>query len=134
MSDAIPRVALVATELRAIADALDTLASTPLTRLYVTLQIQPSGADDDGQKIATIDAIGMAVVGKPGAVEPMIDGRSWHHDASGTRGPVGFSVYSSVTPPAERERLAEVAQLRAELDDLKAQRALDADRARTDES
>jgi hypothetical protein len=116
----IPQVTTIATELRAIADSLDTLAEMPLNRLWVRVDIQPSGTDDDEQKIATIDAIGQAVVGKAGTVRVMSDGVSYHHDASGTLGTVVFSVFSSVASPAERERLAEVTRLRAELDELKA--------------
>lgn len=105
--------AVTAAELRRIADALDTL-TTPVKPVSVQLAILPEKTE------AAVDAVAVAVLGKPGKGER--NGRDWYHvrrtDPNGYA-PVSVSVLAVVPGPPD-ERDAELAELRAENERLRA--------------
>lgn len=100
--------AVTAAELRRIADALDTLP-TAVGLERVQLSILPE------KTVAAVDAVAMAVFGKPGKGER--NGRDWYHvrrtDPNGYD-PVGVSIFAIVPGPPD-ERDVELERLRAEL-------------------
>ncbi len=108
--------ALIATDLRRIANMLDTLTG-PMPDCYAALTLQPGTADDD-DTIRVIDAIGQALAGTDGVSRQMSDG-TYHYGVYDKVGAVRVTAFEGITPPAERERLAEVERLRAELAELK---------------
>lgn len=112
--------AAIAATLREIADQLDTLPADMANTVvgYAGLAIQPLHNAGNESKIAVIDAIAQALLGYPGRFQAISNG-SFHHDASGHVGVVSIGVYGGVESPAERERKAEMALLRAELDAAK---------------
>src|SRR5947207_12867569 len=115
----------IAAELRRVADDLGGLAGRGLPQpTYVALSIHPAGADDD-EIMAAVDAVGGALLGRPGELEKM-SGGTYHYVAHGTRGAavvanwrcaVKVDVFDRVSSPEERE----ANRLRAELDELRAQ-------------
>lgn len=88
--------------------------STPdLTRLYVTLHVQPGHAGGFGDP-AEVDAIAAAIAGTKAATRHMGSGR-WHHAANANLDGVAFDVLCAVPDPAAVDKDAELARLRAEL-------------------
>lgn len=111
--------ALIAAELRRMADDLDTLTGTDLPAPYVHVDIHPGGPTSeragDERVITAVDTVALALLGTPGATYPLPSG-SYHHGVNtGRRGGIHIAVYDSVSDPAIRERDAELARLRAEL-------------------
>ncbi len=109
----------LAETLRGIADDLAGLAGSDIhAPSYVGLTFQPRHDAPDEAKVATIDAIGRVLLGKPGQLSRM-SGGVYHHDASGHRGPVTIGVYGGVAGPEERSKDEEIARLRAEVERLR---------------
>ena len=102
----------VVAELRRIADALETVPPG-FGVSHASVDIH-AGEREDSSAIAAVDAVAMAVLGKPGALRSV--GNGYHHHAEGDWKPVHFAVYQRVPGPAdlELERLrARVAELEA---------------------
>jgi len=88
-----------------------------------TVHIQPSGhRGDDTKTIASVDALGNALLGHPGQRVAMGSG-AWHYDASGCEGPIQLGIYMSVSSPEDRAKDQELARLRAEVESLRASNA-----------
>lgn len=105
----------IAAELHCIADDLVKLGPGHPAPRWFELNIQPHKASADDETIAHVDDVAVTLLGKPATTDPMPSG-SYHHSASGSRGPVSVSVYQSVSSPElrELERLrAENAELRS---------------------
>lgn len=121
----------IAAELHRIADDFAKLEILDLPKpRSVRLGIQPGGrpGEADDAVIATVDTLGRAVLGKPGAVDEM-SGGTYHYDVEGTRGLVTFAVYREISAArveqiaagkvlADKE--AELERLRAEVEKLRA--------------
>jgi len=133
----------IAAELHRLADdfARTATGDLPMPR-SISLSIQPGGPhnDADDQVIATVDAIGAAVLGKTGSVIALSAG-GFHYRSGGARGPVEFMVFREISAArAERieagsvlaEKEAELARLRAEVEKLRADRGLDYSRPADD--
>lgn len=112
--------AVIAADLRRIADMLDTITG-PMPDFYAQLTMQPRTSGNDAETIRVIDAVGQAIAGKDGAAEEMGSGK-YHYDLSTHVGGVDVAAYTTVAAPAERERLAELAALRARVAELEARR------------
>jgi len=110
----------IAAELRRIADDLTTLAGKGLPKPWFNISIQPATDErgNDDVVIPAVDAVAVALLGRPATTDPMSSGGHMHRIA-GTRGPVSLGVHQSVSSPEAREREAELARLRAELDALR---------------
>lgn len=110
--------AAAARELRRIADALDGMTTDGLAELWVTLDISTAMTrlpSNDSVKIATVDAIALAVLDQVAATEApssAVD-RDWlyHQAQDARRGPVTVRVWEMISDP----RVAELERLRAEL-------------------
>jgi len=106
--------AAIAADLHAIAAAIADLSEHPnLADLYVSIDIQPRTSDDD-TGIATVDALAGRLFGTAGQ-NTLMSGGTFHHTAKAQIGDVKVSVYTAVTPPAERAKAAELADLRKQL-------------------
>lgn len=111
----------LAAELRRIADDLEPLDERGVAPLSsVSLNFQPGPFRPEQETTATVDAIGLALLGQPGAPMEM-SGGSYHHDARGRRGSISVGAFTSVSSPQERERQAELERLRAEVERLRGQ-------------
>jgi hypothetical protein len=111
---------LLASDLRRVADALDTVADLELQAdPYVTLGVQPGGTD--AEIAARTDAIGKALFGKLGAAKRM-GGNTWHYAAEGRFGLVQVDVYDGIADPETPAREAELERLRARVAELEADR------------
>ena len=100
-----------ASELRRIADALDTLphiAEPP----WISFSILP-----DPHTAETVDAVALAVIGKPGETEK--NGSDWYHLVRRTVSNIHLTVQTRVPAPPD-ERDAELAKLRAKVAELEA--------------
>lgn len=103
----------IATELRRIADDAEKLAGEPAPGC-LSLSIQPYTPDPINRTqpkhyaatVAATDAVAQALLGKAATTRRLNSG-SFHHDASGYRGPVEVIVLQQVADPAEVERLRE---------------------------
>lgn len=111
----------VASDLHAIADLVGSLAGRDLPKAHFTLTFYPHG-DTDAANIAAIDGLGMAVLGKPGAVREMHDG-TFHYDLAGLRGIVDIKAFQGIESPEKRALREEAERLRAEVEQLRAERA-----------
>jgi hypothetical protein len=119
----------LAAELRSIANACDTLTDQPAPAL-VSLNIQPHSADDyrgvtaknRPATIAAVDAVAVALLGRPAETERMGDG-SYHHTLRRTYGPIDVSVYQSIADPAAVDPVQEIERLRARVAELEARDA-----------
>ncbi len=108
------------TQAQEIASALRQIAVEPLDvpRISAYMSLQVPGAETDDERIATVDAVGMAVLGKQGEARAMSD-RTWHHNVHGRVGQgVMFGVFDAIASPEERARVAELAELRAKVAEL----------------
>jgi hypothetical protein len=130
------RYAAIAAALRDIADRL-TAADADHPALvpsdYVSISILPNTRHAEGDRVATIDALALAVLGVAGGEEHP-SGGSWVHHARGQVGPVEVSIHTTVTGPTPDAIAAELAALRAENRRLRAELdddAVDADAAVT---
>jgi hypothetical protein len=84
-------------ELRRIADLLETLPPG-FEPEHVGIDIM-AGPKDDSNAVAAIDAVAVALLGKPGATKKMSDGR-FHHSAAGEwTDPVRIAVFQAVPEP-----------------------------------
>jgi hypothetical protein len=113
----------VAAELRRIADAIAPLSAgmpAPSVSLTITNRGATAGEDDE-VRVAAIDAVSLAVTGKPGAYgQTFTDGKARYGSRTVISYPVTVSIFDSVTPPGVR---SEVAELRAETKRLRAELA-----------
>ena len=116
----------IAAELHTVATDLTDLIGSGLPKPgQFQLNIQPGGALIDRVDDVTsraVDAMAMAILGKPGEPQLMGDG-SYHYAAHGMRGPLSVSIYQSVsTDWVERTRAAaDLAEKEAELEKLRAE-------------
>jgi hypothetical protein len=114
----------LAATLHGVADDIATLVGRGdlPERWYVGFNMQPLPHDlTDDAKAAAIDAVGEALLGKPGAPQPM-SGGTWHHHVEDRLGSVRVAAYSRVASPEERAQRAEAERLRAELEEMRAER------------
>lgn len=110
---------MLATTLYSIADRLAGLAGRGLADCRVTIHFQPQSVHrgDDAATVATVDMIGAALLGTPGAVRPYSGGTVHHHHVDGQVGGVAVRAYGRVTLPGTAAREAELAAPRlAELE------------------
>lgn len=84
-------------ELRRIADLLETLPPG-FEPEHVGIDIM-AGPQDDSSAVAAIDAIAVALLGKPGATKKMSDGSFQHSAAGEWSDPVRISVFQAVPDP-----------------------------------
>jgi hypothetical protein len=104
--------AAIATELHRIADALATLGpDMPRPHVAVTLSSSTSVVLDDETRMAAIDAIAIAVTGKPGELGQKFKDGARRYGTPDTSGPLFLSIFDTVADPAER---SELERLRAE--------------------
>jgi hypothetical protein len=114
--------------LRQIADTIAALADHPAlddsSAATICLTVYPLGVINlptgdtaaDAAAVTAVDTIARGLLGGPGTTKPN-PGRGDHtHQAVGVLGPINVIVRADVTDPAERERAAELAALRAELE------------------
>jgi len=117
----------IADELEKIAEDARALAGEPAPACF-SIIVQPKNPDPYPQHtaksrpkvIAAVDAIAHALLGKPSADRRMGDG-SYHRDASGRRGAIDIATYTSVADPAAVDPEQEIARLRAENEQLRAE-------------
>lgn len=108
----------LAVELHRLADDVESLAGRGLPDSWSSLDILPRDTKlTDGEKIAVVDAIGQALLGKPGEARKL-SGGGYHHKAGGQRGRLTVDIFTSVEGPEKRALLEEVERLRAERDAL----------------
>jgi hypothetical protein len=113
----------VAANLVRVAADLDDLANLsenlggPLTG-GATLYLHPDYGADETTRVALVDALSRAVLGRDAKDQEMSSG-SWQHAADGARGPITVSVLTGIADPTKRDALAEkdaeIERLRAEL-------------------
>lgn len=102
-----------AADLRRIADALDALPPRDKSP-YLSVSIMPLVKTAE-----EVDAIGMAVLGKPGVTSKDSDG--WRHKATGgTWSGYSYVAIHALVPGPPDERDVELEQLRARLAELEA--------------
>jgi hypothetical protein len=119
----------LAAELRSIANVFETLVDQPAPR-RVALNIQPYNADEyrgvtaknRPATIAAVDAVAVALLGRPAETERMGDGY-YHHTLSGTCGPLDVAVYQVVADPRVVDPEEEIERLRARVAELEARDA-----------
>jgi hypothetical protein len=105
----------LAETLHGIADDVAGLAGTGLEPLvHAGLTFLPQHTLTDEEKVAAIDAVATALLGKPGALQKLNAG-GYHHHVDGWRGAVEISVFSAVSGPEDRAKDEEIARLRAEV-------------------
>jgi hypothetical protein len=111
---------------RAIADELERIATDlrsvehielPEPRLFC-LDIQPGGSTD-AEITEAIDALGTALLGKKGKDGTVSGDRPWY-SVAGYRGSIKVNAYRELAKTDERD--AELARLRAEIEQLLAER------------
>jgi hypothetical protein len=87
-------------ELHAVASDLSDLIGSGLPApSYFALDIHPGGRDrdrDDDRTAQAVDALGLALLGKPGASHKMLDGTYHYGTGEHRRGPIEVHVYDSV--------------------------------------
>lgn len=117
----------IAAELRRAADDIETLVGSGLPKpTHVALDIHPGGPRldrDDDQTARAVDALGRALLGKPGTAQKMYDD-SYHYGTESTqRGPIKVHVYDSVSTAwaVKHETAASLAAKEAELERLRAE-------------
>lgn len=130
----------IAAELRRAADDIETLVGSGLPKPnHVALDIHPGGPRldrDDDRTARAVDALGLALLGKPGTANKMYDDTYHYGTESTQRGPIKVHVYDSVSTAwaVKREtadslaaKEAELERLRAEVTALRAAAALQPD-------
>lgn len=127
-SDPVDPYAAIADELRRLADGFATLAGRGLSRPHVSLGVHvgPIVATEaqDATVVATVDAAGMALVGRPGRLDVNEHGK-WSHMADWSGRPVYVAVRGPVTNPEDREQeraRTELVELRKEVARLRTER------------
>jgi hypothetical protein len=106
----------LATFLHSIADCIDASPVRDQQDPYVMLSILPSGKHDEPIRVAQVDALLKAILGKPG--EPRPNGDTWQHSGRGSVGPVEVSIHTRVVGPQPDEVQAELIRLRARVAEL----------------
>jgi hypothetical protein len=115
----------VAAELHRIADALNTITADGLAKLKVELKISTKlfkRPDDDAVKVATVDAVALAVLGTPGQMEATNASAAYdwvYHKAEAVCGPIAVRIYELVDDPRELDKRDELERLRAEVAELR---------------
>lgn len=113
---------LTAAELRRIADALDTLPPGDHAP-FTSLSFLPAGSGASrAEKVAAVDALALALFGDPGKPEKI--GSDWYHLIRRTTNNVHLAV-QEILPAVPDERDAELERLRAEVEQLRAERTPD---------
>lgn len=117
----------VAAELHRLADAIATVRGGDLAQPHVELRITTKlgGLTPDvcAVKVATVDAVALAVLDRPGAIVETGPTHDWvYHKAEAIGGPVEVEVFELITDPRVQETQSEVERLRAELAELRAER------------
>jgi hypothetical protein len=119
--------AAIAAELRKTANGIETLIGSDLPKpSYVALTIHAGGRGrdrDDDLTGRAVDALGIALLGKPGTPEKMTND-TYHYGTEQTaRGPIKVHVYDSVSTAwaVRREATAQLAEREAELATLRAE-------------
>jgi hypothetical protein len=118
----------LATELRRLADGVESLAGRDLPTSYVSFDLLPKDHKlGDDEKVAVIDAIGQALLGEPGQTRELPSSGAFHHKAEGRRGGLLVRALTSVDSPEKRELRRELEEMRAERDALLAAGSAPAD-------
>lgn len=119
-----PYAAAVAAELHRIADAIATVRgdnlADPRVELRITTKLFGTDPDVCAVKVATVDAIALAVLDRPGVIVGTGPAHDWvYHKVEANSGPVHVEVYeliADVGTPSEVERLrAELAEANRQL-------------------
>ncbi len=123
----------IAANLRDLADRIDTLNwhdDSP----YFRVSWLPSHSEDPyDERVARVEAIAQAVFDRPASMEQTVSQYGTHQiKTQGSVGRLDFSAHQTLTPPAEKSKDDELAELRAQLAD--AQRALQAATALPDDA
>jgi hypothetical protein len=113
----------VVAELRRVADAIDAMPvgdlALPVVELKISTRLYERIPAVDAVKIATVDAVAMAVLGR--AAQTEATSQDWmYHIAMEQRGPVNVKVWEIIADPKVRERESELERLRAEVAELRA--------------
>lgn len=103
----------VSDSLHEVARRVDGLAMRGLPEVSVEVKFWPR-ADTDEQTVATIDAIGLALLGESGAPRENTPGR-WMHFVRGEVGSVRVDSFKSIESPERQAQEAEIARLKAEI-------------------
>lgn len=111
--------ASVAAELRALADIIGDLAGGGMAAVKANISFscrQEYGPTPDSEalRVATVDAIATAVLGRVTEAEE-VSTNYWRRKAADYRGPVYVGVYTGIEDPTASARDAELDRLRAEL-------------------
>ncbi len=116
MTDNIDHYQQLAQALREIAGHLADFAGHNMPPLSVHLDILTGLPDDaaDQVKMATIDAVSLALVGKTGETRKLSNS-TYHYNGRGHVGPVFVNVFDAIASPDQRVKDEEIARLRAEL-------------------
>lgn len=98
--------AAIAAELHRIADdMLKLVGETAPTHVgldiltYNPTHIGPDTAESRPVTMAVVDAVGIALVGKPGETRKMSDGTTYHYGVDVARGPIKVGIFQSIAAP-----------------------------------
>jgi hypothetical protein len=86
---------------------------------YTPTPIARAAIESRPAAVAAVDAVSVALLGHPAKTERMSSG-TFHHTTKGDRGPIHLDIYQQVADPDADERDAELARLRAEVEQLRA--------------
>ena len=116
--------AAIAADLHAIADALAGIDKGDPSP-YIRLSFMPGHSGDPYEEhVAHIDAVAQALFGRPAESTFSPNEYGTHsHKADGKRGHVAITVHGRVTPPGQRDKDAELADLRTQLAEARAELA-----------
>lgn len=120
--------ASIAAELHRLADRIATVRGNDLADLHVELRITTKlggqAPDVCAAKVATVDAVALALLDRPGALVETGPTHDWvYHKAESMRGPVKVDVFELITDPRVQETQSELDRLRAEVAELRARAA-----------
>jgi hypothetical protein len=87
----------LATDLRDLADRVESLAGKTQAATSVQFTVQPGPWHaTDVEKAAAVDTVAQALIGIDGVERP-VGGKNLHHDASGTLGEISVGVFRGLS-------------------------------------